>query len=533
MKLKSIVVLAMLALFIFGPAAAQGLITSAAVPANVRSGPGTEWRILGMARAGTTIALDGQAYGGNWVRGITSGGLTGWMYRENLTIDAGAAAALPPVYLETPFTLPAPAQEGGFGGGGGTVFTANVGVNLRSGPGVQWRLLGTLDAGQPLNVDGTDFSKTWIRGITPGGVVGWALAENLSGGIGGLPVVRQDSPFGLGAPSAGEAAAPAAPEAPAPGAPVVNTAPVSGFNLGGHVLGLSGQTIDWMRVAGMSWVKKQVIWEPGNDPGGVRGMIDEAHGHGFRIMLSIVGKPHRVTEGGYFEQYAAYVGGVAAQGADAIEVWNEPNIDREWASGDINPARYTELLRQAYYAIKAANPHTIVASGAPSPTGYYGGCFAHGCDDAPFVQGMYNAGAGNYMDCIGVHYNEGVLPPTARSGDPRGNPMHYTRYYGTMVDTYYNAFRGTKKLCFTELGYLSPEGYGGLPDGFLWAADTSVAEQAQWIDQVVSIAAGSGKVLVMIIWNVDFNYYTTTDPQGGYALIRPGGDCPACRALSQ
>jgi hypothetical protein len=47
------------------------------------------------------------------------------------------------------------------------------------------------------------------------------------------------------------------------------------------------------------------------------------------------------------------------------------------------------------------------------------------------------------------------------------------------------------------------------------------------------MAAGSGKVLVMIIWNVDFNYYTTTDPQGGYALIRPGGDCPACRALSQ
>src|SRR5690606_11047906 len=211
-------------------------------------------------------------------------------------------------YLETPFTLPAPAQEGGFGGGGGTVFTANVGVNLRSGPGVQWRLLGTLDAGQPLNVDGTDFSKTWIRGITPGGVVGWALAENLSGSIGGLPVVRQDSPFGLGAPSAGDAAPadPAAPEAPAPGAPAVNTAPDSVYNPGSQWLGPSGQIVDWLRVAGLSCVKIQVIWEPGNAPGGGRGMCDDAHGHGFRIMLSIVGKPHRVTEGGYFEQYAAY-----------------------------------------------------------------------------------------------------------------------------------------------------------------------------------------------------------------------------------
>lgn len=533
MNLRRIIAVSLLALFLIGSAAAQGTITSAAVPANVRSGPGTEWRILGVAGTGTTIALDGQAFGGNWVRGITSGGLVGWMYRENLAIDSGAAAGLPPVYLETPFTLAAPAQQGGVGGGGGSTFTANSRVNVRSGPGVQWRLVGGLEPGQPFNVDGTDFSRTWIRGITPSGVVGWALAEYLSGSIGGLPIKRQDSPFSLTAPSSGDAAT-VTPDTPSsPDIPVANTAPVAGFNLGGHVLGLSGQTIDWMRVAGMSWVKKQVLWEPGNDPSGVRGMIDEAHGHGFRIMLSIVGKPHRVTEGGYFEAYAAYVGGVAGQGADAIEVWNEPNIDREWASGDINPARYTELLRQSYFAIKSANPNTIVASAAPSPTGYYGGCFAHGCDDAPYVQGMYAAGAGNYMDCIGVHYNEGVLPPSATSGDPRGNPNHYTRYYGTMVSTYYNAFHGTRKLCFTELGYLSPEGYSGLPAGFLWAADTSVAEQAAWIDQVVGMAASSGRVLIMIIWNVDFNYYTETDPQGGYALIRPGGDCPACRALSQ
>ncbi|RIK20270.1 MAG: hypothetical protein DCC53_10840 [Chloroflexi bacterium] len=137
------------------------------------------------------------------------------------------------------------------------------------------------------------------------------------------------------------------------------------------------------------------------------------------------------------------------------------------------------------------------------------------------------------MDCIGIHYNEGTLPPNATSGDSRGNPNHYTRYYPTMVSTYVNAFHGTKRLCFTELGYLTPEGFGQLPDGFLWAADTSLAEQAAWIDQVVSIAANSGRVLLMIIWNVDFENYGGGDPQAGFALIRPGGDCPACRALSQ
>ena len=57
MKLKRMICAALLGLLAFGWVAAQGTITSAAVPANVRSGPGTEWRILGVAATGTTIAV--------------------------------------------------------------------------------------------------------------------------------------------------------------------------------------------------------------------------------------------------------------------------------------------------------------------------------------------------------------------------------------------------------------------------------------------------------------------------------------------
>jgi hypothetical protein len=37
---------------------------------------------------------------------------------------------------------------------------------------------------------------------------------------------------------------------------------------------------------------------------------------------------------------------------------------------------------------------------------------------------------------------------------------------------------------------------------------------------------------MLIVFNVDFTVYGD-DPQGGYAMIRPGGDCPACEALHQ
>jgi hypothetical protein len=225
------------------------------------------------------------------------------------------------------------------------------------------------------------------------------------------------------------------------------------------------------------------------------------------------------------------VGDLAAQGADAIEIWNEMNIDREWPAGQINPASYTELLRRSYLQIKARNSGTLVISGAPAPTGAEG---AFGRDrvwnDNNYIAGLAGAGAANYMDCIGLHYNEGIISPLQNSGDPRSE--YYTRYYQGMVSTYYNAFGGARKLCFTELGYLTPEGYGGLPGAFGWAGGTSVAQQAQWLAQAAQLSRSNGIVRLMIIFNVDFTVYGD-DPQGGYAMVRPGGGCPACDALHQ
>src|SRR5690606_20484336 len=119
-------------------------------------------------------------------------------------------------------------------------------------------------------------------------------------------------------------------------------------------------------------------------------------------------------------------------GVDAIEVWNEPNIVREWPANSINGAIYTRMLAEAFNAIKTARSSTIVISGAPSPTGYFGaaGCAVNsptdaGCNDDTFMAQMAQAGAANYLDCVGLHYNEGIVAPSATSGDPRGNYPTY------------------------------------------------------------------------------------------------------------
>ena len=206
------------------------------------------------------------------------------------------------------------------------------------------------------------------------------------------------------------------------------------------------------------------------------------------------------------------------------------NIDREWPAVQINGANYVPLLAKAYNAIKSANPNTLVISGALAPTGFFcaAGCTDQGCNDDVYTQQMAAAGAGNYADCIGVHYNEGIVSPQQSTGDPRDN--YPTRYYGSMLNRAIGPF-GNKQACFTELGYLSPEGLGTLPGAFAWAGETSVAEQAQWLAQAAVLSAQSGRVRLMIVFNVDFTTWGS-DPQAGYAIVRPDSSCPACTTLA-
>lgn len=336
-------------------------------------------------------------------------------------------------------------------------------------------------------------------------------------------------PPAFGGPAS--AAEPAAPEAEtAAPAPVVGAGNVAGFELGGHIAGFDATAASHMQRAGMTWVKKQV--RHGISDG--RDLIAQARNHGFKVLLGALGSRERLEQDfdGYIAEFAQYVAFLASNGAHAIEVWNEPNISREWPNGQISGSNYVRMLSAAYQAIKAANPATIVISGAPSPTGFSAtGCQADGCNDDVFVRQMAQAGAANFLDCVGVHYNAGSVPPDATSGAPVGSAGHYSWYLPNTMNVYRSAFPN-KPLCFTELGYLTGEGYGAIPQSFAWAAGNTLAEQAQWLAGAVNVARASGYVSLLIVWNVNFHIWGA-DPQAGYAIIRPGGSCPACDTLGQ
>lgn len=399
---------------------------------------------------------------------------------------------------------------------------------MRTGPGLSYgTIAGGVEGGLQVTVIGRNSDSSWLNIIMPDGATeGWIFASLVTVdptlNVGGLPVVEVAPPApaaSAGASSGSSGSSTGSTTAPPP-APIANT----GFELGGQTHTLANPTL--MSYAGMKWVKFQHKWGSGDTADAVKGRIDQAHGNGFKVLLSIPGADHSSID---YNAYVNFLSGVAKLGPDAIEIWNEMNIDREWPNGQISPTTYVNnMLKPAYQAIKAANPNVMVISGAPAPTGFFGGCGGGGCDDGPYMAGMAAAGAANYMDCIGIHYNEGIISPNQTSGDPRTE--HYTRYFWGMVNTYSNAFGGSRPLCFTELGYLTGQDYGGLPAGFAWAGNTTIAQHAQWLAEAASLAAGSGKVRMMIVFNVDFVTFNS-DPQAGFAMIRKDGSCPACETL--
>jgi hypothetical protein len=102
--------------------------------------------------------------------------------------------------------------------------------------------------------------------------------------------------------------------------------------------------------------------------------------------------------------FAAFAADVAKRYPQAagLEVWNEPNLKIFWGNQPADPARYTQLLKATYAAVKAAVPSMPVISGGLSAYGGENGT-APGLGVRQFLDGMYAAGAKGSYDGVGLH----------------------------------------------------------------------------------------------------------------------------------
>ena len=305
------------------------------------------------------------------------------------------------------------------------------------------------------------------------------------------------------------------------------------FEIGGQVDVSQLGHLLLMKQLGMTWMKIQIVAEEGVPD--ISWIIrDWVRPNKLKLLVSLIGDRSSASSPAYANIYAAIAAGVARQGADAIEVWNEPNLGREWPG--TNPYAYMNLLAKTYASIKKASPNTLVISAGVAAYADTRECGPDVCGSPLFFRGMQRAAAGlrkqavPFADCIGVHYNIGTTPPAVLKGSIFSDK--YTSYLPNVIASTSNFFHREIPLCFTELGYASGEGVGNLPDSFGWARGISVRNQADWLAQAATFLAQSGKVRLMVVWNADLASDDTGDPQAAYAIVRPDGSCPACQSLA-
>ena len=85
----------------------------------------------------------------------------------------------------------------------------------------------------------------------------------------------------------------------------------------------------------------------------------------------------------------------------AYQIWNEPNLAREWGGRGVNAVDYIELLRVCSEAIRAVDAGAILISAGLAPTGVNNPTQA--IADDVYLRQLYENDFQRYVDVIGVH----------------------------------------------------------------------------------------------------------------------------------
>jgi hypothetical protein len=294
----------------------------------------------------------------------------------------------------------------------------------------------------------------------------------------------------------------------------------------------------------MGWVKVQANWrflqpdQPNQTPAQLEGFyryIRDADERGYKVMVSVAKAPDwaresRVEAGppddpealaDFIEQMLAAVGGQI----DAIEVWNEPNLDREWTGTyDMTGAEYMRLFEPSYQRIRDYSPDIVVISAGLAPTLTSDGTL----DDRTFLRQMYEAGLANYQNvAIGVHPYGWGNPPDVICCDEasRGwdnNPKFY--FLDTLI-AYRNIMLryGDRdaQMWVTEFGWTTWNDLAAAPPE-AWMSFISPSQQGDYIHRAFEIGQSLDYVGPMMLWNFNFANPDTIE-QGieivGFSLV--------------
>jgi hypothetical protein len=358
----------------------------------------------------------------------------------------------------------------------------------------------------------------------------------------------------------------AAPPTPLPVEPTISSTPLPALNreMVGIQIDINLSREDWdfalsrATEMGVRWIKVQGAWDflqpntANPDEERLRTFelnLQTAEQRGFNILMSIAKAPPylRSVTGESAppdnpQELANFLNLIFSRTkigevVDAIEIWNEPNLHREWNTTTLpfSGAGYMRLFAPAYDAIKAYRSNIIVVTAGLAPTSTIG---TFSIDDRDYLRQMYAAGLGQYQDVvIGVHPYGWGNPPDARCCGGEGDPgwdenPHF--FFLDNIDATREIMNANGhenvQMWFTEFGWPTWRDLSvGLPDpaeNFLFMNYVTPHDQANYTIRALEIAQRERTDIgVTILWNLNFaNDLSVNNRQEvvAYSMMLPG-----------
>lgn len=210
--------------------------------------------------------------------------------------------------------------------------------------------------------------------------------------------------------------------------PAGQNAPMLGF----HIARGDVEHMQAARAAGAGFVVVVFNWdtiEP--DPNNIYWEVPDAalraaEYYGLQVIARLDRPPQWAFDGANpspwnLLAYEAFVRRVANRYGDrlaGIIIWNEPNLSLEWDGRPPIPEGYVQMLRPAYRVIKHEAPNLpVLAAGLAMTTENNDTAMS----DLEFLQGIYNAGGGEFFDALAAHPYGFGRPPTETPAPDRLN----------------------------------------------------------------------------------------------------------------
>jgi hypothetical protein len=314
---------------------------------------------------------------------------------------------------------------------------------------------------------------------------------------------------------------------------------------------------------GVRWVKYQFNWSALESAPGqftelfymLRWYVQRSHDEGFRVLISVAkapgwsrtpdpdgvlreaGPPDDPQALANFLSGALQAIGRDASGApfvSAIEVWNEPNLQREWHGQPLTGESYLRYFRPAYTAIRQFSPDITIVSAGPAPTGD-----AHwSANDRTWLQQLYDAGLAQYGTdiAVGIHPYGWANAPDDRCchNPPRGWDDQPQFFFLDTVEAYRQIMvangHGDARLWATELGWATFDGMRDStgvrppdPPDTPYFSFIDQWQQASYTLRALYLGQQRDYMGPMFVWNLNFatipGAVDHSDPHTAYGML--------------